>query len=213
MAEVRCVGGLRLGVHPVPVLDRDRVPYEVTLALSRDGEPFGTVGERCGYFLAATAARLTAARAEGSATAARWPEFDDRFPEPSVEGGLRAWAADEGLDPDATWPGLERYLPRDRDLFSFRHRDPDDIAGSGELRCALHTQKTWVNPTAGSKGRWRLARRAVLDAWGDKGIGLRAVLTSTQLSTFLAEFVAEAAELGCRYDVTDRGDAMRRPAG
>ena len=197
MAEVTCVDGSRLGVHPVPVVDRDGVPYELTLRLTRDSADFATVGERCGYFLAATAARLTRARAGDAA----WPDIDDRFPASSVEGGIRAWASDEHLDPATTWAGLQRYLPRERDLFVFRHRDPDDAGGVGELRCAVRTQKAWVGGTgtAGGGGRWRLARRAVL--------------TSGALAEFVAQFLAEAAVLGCAYDIADTGDLMRRPAG
>ncbi len=203
MAEVRCVDGSLLGVRPVPVVDRDRKPYEVTLELTCDGARFGTVGERCGYFVAVTAARLAAARTGG----------EDRFPPSSVEGGLRVWAAEVGLDPDRTWPELERHLPRDRDLFSFRHRDPDDVAGAGELRCAVRSEKTWIEGGDGDRGRWVIARHAVLDAWGDRGTGLRAVLTSAELAGFLSALVAEAAALGCRYDVSDQGDVMSRPAG
>ena len=120
MAELRCVDGSVLGVLPVPVVDRHGAPYEMTLRLVRDGADFGSVGERCGYFLAATCARLTAA---------------GDFPASNVEGGLRAWAGDVGRDPDAAWVELGRYLPRDHELFAFRRREPDDIASAGSARC------------------------------------------------------------------------------
>ncbi|HEY5016484.1 MAG TPA: hypothetical protein VIJ82_22855 [Streptosporangiaceae bacterium] len=38
---------------------------------------------------------------------------------------------------------------------------------------------------AAPSGCWRLTRRAVLEAWGAEGIGVRAVLTSAELVTFL----------------------------
>ncbi len=216
MAEVRCVDGSVLGVHQVPVVDRDDVPYELTLRLTRDGAPYGEVGERCGWFVASTAARLRAAMAEGSSSAARWSSPDDRFPSSSLEGGLRAWADDEGLDVDATWTALERYLPRDRDLFAFRHRDPDDLTSAGELRCSVQTERAWEggDGVLGGGGRWRIACRAVLDAWGDGGVGVRAVLTAPQLASFFADLLAEAAALGCAYDVDEADDVVvRRPAG
>lgn len=215
MADVTCVDGSTLSVLPVPVVDRHDVAYELTLRLTRDGVEFGAVGERCGYFLAAAAARLAEALADDSPVASRWPDRADRFPMSSLEGGLREWLADEGLDPDSTWLRLQRYLPRDRDLFCFRTRDPDDLASAGELRCAIVTERTWVagEALAGGGGRWRLAQRAVLDAWGDGGGGVRAILSATALADFLREFLAEAAALGCRYDAVQASGLLRRPAG
>ncbi|MDX6224686.1 MAG: hypothetical protein QOJ92_309 [Frankiales bacterium] len=212
MADVICVDGTVLGIEPVPVVDRDGRTYEVTLRLTRGGMAFGAVGERCGFFLAALHGRLAHCRDEESPA---WPDPDDRFPESSVEGGLRSWAADEGQDPEVL-DRLERYLPRDRELFAFRYRDPDDLAATGELRCAIHTQKTWVAGPAdegSSRGHWRLARRAVVDAWGDAGVGARAVLTSGQLLTLLDALLEEFAAVGARYDPEEDGALMRRPAG
>jgi hypothetical protein len=210
MAEITCVDGSRLGVHPVAVLDRQRLPYEVTLRLTRDGAEFGVVGERCGYFLDTVRGRLVAARAEGSPEADRWG-LPDRFPGGSVEAGVRAWARDGGRDPADAWSELARYVPRERELFAFRHRDPDDLASTGELRCTVRTEKSWepegsrrsrraAAPVDGSPGRWRLVRRAVLEAWGDLGIGVRAVLDSTALAGFLATLVAEVAEVCAPFD-------------
>ena len=195
MAEVRCVDDSTLGVHPVPVVDRDGVPYELTLRLTRDGEPFAAVGERCGYFLAATAARLATERTGD-------PE---RFPPASLDGGVAAWAADTGAAP-ADGARLMRYLPRDRDLFSFRSRDPDDLSVGGELRCALHDRREW-------HGGWQLTRRAVLEAWDENGCGVRAVLTASDLAAFLDALLAEAAAAGCRYDLDEAGLPLGRPAG
>ena len=73
VADVTCVDGSVLSVLPEAVLDRDDVPYEMALRLLRDGEPFGVVGERCGFFLATVAARLA------RATAAAGPVADDQM--------------------------------------------------------------------------------------------------------------------------------------
>jgi hypothetical protein len=200
VAELRCVDGSVLGVRPVPVLDRDGVPYELTLELLRDGEPFGEVGERCGYFLAGTARRLRT-----------WRLHDpDGFPPSSCESGVRAYAADESADPDATWAALSRYLPRDRELFCFQARDPDDLGTVGSLRVTLEEQRTWI---AGSPGRWRIDCRAVLEGWGSAGTGVRAVLTSAELEGFLDELVAEFGSVGASYDVEEETGQPRRPVG
>ena len=47
---------------------------------------------------------------------------------------------------------------------------------------------------------WCLTRRAVIEAWGSDGIGVRAVLTSAELVTFLDTVLREpggAAVAGC----------------
>jgi hypothetical protein len=53
----------------------------------------------------------------------------------------------------------------------------------------------------------------VLDAWGDAGVGLRAVLTSGQLLTLLDTLLDECAAVGATYDRAEDGALMRRPAG
>jgi hypothetical protein len=156
-------------VLPVASLDRGGTPYEVTLELRRDGDSFGAVGERCGHALAALAEQVAAARAEDSPQAARWPDPDDRFP---------AW----------TPSGTER----ETELFAFRYRDRGDVASTGELRCTLRTSSVWVGPQGSPYGRWRRARRAVIEAWGAGGRGVRAVLTSAELARFLRDLLAEA---------------------
>ena len=196
MAVLSCVDGSVLGVLPVPVLDRHGVPYEVTLRLTVDGEAVGEVGERCGYFLASTAARLRAAQAAG-----------DEFPASSVEGGLRAWAADVGEEPDAAWTELQRYLPRDRELFCFRSRDPDDLASTGELRTTLQVQRHWT-----ATG-WTLRCLAVVEAWGDNGRGVRSLLDSHQLLAFLESLVQDFAQVGAAYEASEDGAGLRRPVG
>ena len=207
MAKLTCVDGSYLGVFPEPVLDRQRVPYEVTLRMTRDDRPFGTVGERCGYFLAGVRDRLDAARGDTSPQARRWA-LPDRFPMSATEAGVRSWATETGHELAASWAQLSRYLPRDRELFSFRRRDPDDLASTGELRCIVETEKAWVDSSGQQRGtfrvrqrgHWRLARRAVLDAWGESGLGVRAVLDSTELADFLRQLVAEMAEVGADFE-------------
>ena len=202
MAELTCADGTRLVVTPVAVHDRDGVPYEVTLRMERDGTAFGEVGERCGYFLASTAARLRAARAAGR-----------DFPDSSLEAGVRSWARDVAVDPDATWESLLRSLPRDRELFSFRSRDPDDLATVGELRVRLEEVRSWSGASGSARGTWGLRRCAVLEAWGGDGTGVRAVLGSDELLAFLERLVQEFADVGAAYDPSDDASALRRPVG
>lgn len=204
MADLRCTDGSVLSVLPVPCLGRDDAPYEVTLRLERDGEAVGAVGERCGFFLAQTAARLRAARAADACG----------FPVSGVEAGLRAWAADAGRDADAAWRELSRYLPRDREVLAFRARDPDDVAAAGELRVVLREEREWVPPGADSgRGRWRLRSLAVVEAWGAGGQGMRAVLDSAGLQEFLDQLLADCAATGVPYDGEQAVAGLRRPVG
>jgi hypothetical protein len=188
----------------VPCLGRDGVPYEVTLRLDRDGSQVGAVGERCGFFLATTAARLRAAR-----------EADpEAFPASALELGLRAWAADQGLDPDQAWSGFERYLPRDREVLCFRSRDPDDVSAAGELRVVLRHERSWLPPGDGQpRGRWRLRVVAVLEAWDAGGRGARAVLGGAELLEFLERLLADCATVGVPYDGVEAVQGVRRPVG
>jgi hypothetical protein len=199
VAEVRCADGSVLVVRPVPVSGRDGTPYEVTLDLLRDGAPFGEVGERCGYFLAAVAARLRAAQPD--------------FPASSLEAGVRTWALDDGRDPDGAWATLQRYLPRDRELFCFRSRDPDDLGSSGELRVTLEEERTWLPANDGAAGQWRIDCCAVLRAWGSGGTGVRAILTAAELLAFLEALLGEVSAVGASYDAEDDGSALHRPGG
>jgi hypothetical protein len=199
VAELRCADGSVLTVRPVPVSGRDGAPYEVTLGLLRDGEPFGDVGERCGYFLAAATARMRAAQPD--------------FPPSSLEAGVRSWAVDERIEPDVAWMDLQHYLPRDRELFCFRARDPDDLATAGELRVTLEDQRTWLPGRDGVGGRWRIDCCAVVRAWGARGVGIRAVLSAQEMLGFLETLVAEFALVGASYADDDDGSALRRPVG
>ncbi|MBK5305965.1 MAG: hypothetical protein JJD92_04675 [Frankiaceae bacterium] len=200
MAEHTCVDGATLEVRPVAVLDLDGTPYEVTLTMLLDGQEFGEVGERCGFFVAGAARRLRTARAQDP----------DGFPASSVEAGVRSYAVDQTTDPGSTWTTLSRYLPRDRELFCFRARDPDDLGTVGALRVALEEERTWL---PGPPGRWRIDCRAVLEAWGASGRGVRAVLSSGELQEMLDALVTECAAVGVRYDQDHEAGLPRRPAG
>ncbi len=189
MGELRCLDGSRLEVIPIPSRDCGGVPYEVTLRLERDGEPFGRVGERCGYFLAALAGRLAAARAEDSPQARAWPDEADRFPDPP--------SCDDGR--------------REPELFAFRHRDRADVATDGELRCTVRTSSTWCWGPRGRGGEWCLARRAVVEAWGADGRGVRAVLASQELARFLTTLVGEAGRAGADYRDVLVSSSVRTP--
>lgn len=162
MGGLRCVDGSYLTVTPIACTDSSGMPYEVTLALHRDGTPYGVVGERCGWFLARLARGVGAARS-GRGQARLWPDPDDRFP------------ADE---PDG-------------ELFAFRYRTRSDVVGGGELRCQLRTIPVWM-PAQDGRGEWRVTRRAYVEAWGPAGIGMRAVLTSGELAAFVESLVEEA---------------------
>src|ERR1700691_2507433 len=174
MGEVRCVDGSILTVTAAACNDRLGVPYEVTLHLSRGGETFASVGERCGCRLTQLAGSVTAAR-EDPAQAAAWPDPDDRFPEP--------WAI--GAEPLAD----RLFRPREREYFSLRSREPADLPGAGELRCVLRDSAEWT-------GHWRLSRRAIIEAWGADGTGVRAELTSSELVTFLDTVLMEPVSAG-----------------
>lgn len=85
------------------------------------------------------------------------------------------------------FPDVPEGTGRDLELFAFRHRMPDDLAGGGELRCRLDTERRW------KAGGWAVEQRATVEAWGDAGVGVRAVLTPAELSGFLERLLAEAS--------------------
>jgi hypothetical protein len=203
MAQLRCVDGSVLSVEPVSCEDRAGQPYEITLSLTRNAVPFAAVGQRCGDALAALATRARAARAD-PALAAAWPDPDDRFP-----------------GPDAAEPAVAcGPAAADQEFFALRSRDRADPPGAGELRCILRSSAVWLGSRGlaghrraghlraghGAAAGWLLTRRAIIEAWGAGGTGVRAVLTSAELVAFLDTVVTGAA--GRAAAVT-----WRRPRG
>jgi hypothetical protein len=181
-----------LTVTALACRDRLGMPYEITLDLRRGSKPFASIGERCGFRLSQLAASVTAAR-EDPEQAAAWPDPDDRFPEPGPPGSPGRFSRHE-------------FQPGEREYFSLKSRERSDLPGTGEFRCVLRDSAVWlgerwpsggrghpgaVKPGAGQPGGWSLTRRAVVEAWGADGIGLRAVLTSAELVTFLDTVLRE----------------------
>src|SRR5215470_5927212 len=207
MGELRCVDGSVLSVEPVSCHDRAGRPYEITLSIARNSVPFAAVGQRCGYQLTRLAERVSAARGD-PAQAAAWPDPDDRFPVPGMAASA---GADTGRSVPRASPGAAMGeagdVPDDHEFFVLRSRDRVDPPGTGELRCVLRSSAVWLGdcagigqrtpprqragqrpsarPPAGGHGSWRLTRRAVIEAWGTGGVGVRAVLTSAELMAFL----------------------------
>src|SRR6266702_1227638 len=204
MGELRCVDGSLLGVAAIPCRDQAGRPYDVTLRLVLDRRPFAIVGQRCGHQLAALAARVRAAR-EDPEQACCWPDPDDRFPVPGETGGrggslsrlqpsereyFTLRSRDRG---DLPGGGEIRCLLR-----SSAHWHPGGPApGSPAPGSSASAAPAPGSPVPGSSapggsapgctraggaapGYWRLSRRAVLEAWGDSGTGVRAVLTSAE---------------------------------
>lgn len=189
MGQLRCVDGSLLGVAAVPCRDRLGQPYDLTLELVRDSQPFAIVGQRCGHQFASLAAEVQAAR-EDPEQVRSWPDPDDRFP---VPGAARLGA------PAAGGPGeAAMFEPGECEYFTLRSQDRADLPGNGEMRCLLRSTARWqadTGMTSGvSRGHWRLRRRAVLEAWGERGTGVRAVLTSAELVAFLDTVLRET---GC----------------
>jgi hypothetical protein len=209
MGELRCVDGSVLSVQAVTCRDKVGRPYEITLNLARDSVPFAAVGQRCGYQLSRLAERVSAARID-PAQAAAWPDPDDRFPAPVASpldpspangdpGPASAGAAEPSRSSHVSSGRSDYYPPGDHEYFALRSRDRGDPPGSGELRCVLRSSAVWLGecagahhhqrvtprPAAAGHGGWRLTRRAVIEAWGSGGVGVRAVLTSAELMAFL----------------------------
>ncbi|MDP9466141.1 MAG: hypothetical protein M3P31_02700 [Actinomycetota bacterium] len=190
MAEVVCVDGSVLTLLPVPVLDRSGAAYEMTLRLLRDGAPFGGVGECSGWRLSRTAEQLRALQQDRGPGA---------FPPAAYDAVL-----DEGLVADGDRVVLRRLLPRDCELLCLRARDPDDGDSSGELRLWVREDRSWNVGRDGVRGRWSSQARAVLDAWGSHGTGVRALLDGPALLRLLDDLVEEAA-LGSDPDLLQAG--------
>jgi len=208
MGELRCVDGSVLTVTALACSDRLGMPYEITLDLRRGRKPFASIGERCGFRLSQLAASVTAAR-EDPAQAVAWPNPDDRFPEPGPPGSTgRVWGPEFR-------PGEREYfslrsrersdLPgsgefrcvlrdsaewRDEQWPSGRRGHPGAV-GPGRPGAVKPGHPGAVKWRPGQPGGWSLTRRAVIEAWGADGIGVRAVLTSAELVTFLDTVLRE----------------------
>lgn len=201
MPDVTCTGGAVLTVRPVPVRARDGVPYEVTLELLLDGAPFGQVGERCGGLLADAAHRLGAVvpvstPAADVAAAAR--RLRGPVPVAPLEADGDAVARLHADVPVSTleavvvaaggdWSALAPHLPRDRELFALRARDPDDVPCAGALRALLDVVRTWTGRT------WSTRVQVRLEAWGDDGRGVSALLDLEQARALVDGVLGEAA--------------------
>jgi hypothetical protein len=229
--------GSVLSVEPVSCRDSAGQPYEITLNLTRDSVPFAAVGQRCGYELARLAERVNAARTD-PVQAAAWPDPDDRFPVPGIADEADA-SADLPQPPRGSalfaGGGGGGYTPGDHEYFALRSRDRGDPPGSGELRCVLRSSAIWlgectgvglrtlhqrvaqrsaVRPPASGHGSWQLTRRAVIEAWGSGGLGVRAVLTSAELMAFLDTVVTGLAAIAATDDPSAReAPAVHQPAG
>jgi len=238
MGELRCVDGSVLAVEAVTCRDKAGHPYEITLSLTRDSVPFAAVGQRCGYQLSRLAERVSAAR-QDPVQAAAWPDPDDRFPAPFLSGPDPVRSDDAafgaGGAPGARARGTAHAgggrpaaaLPGDHEYFALRSRDRGDPPGSGELRCVLRSSAVWLGecagvgphqratprPAAAGHGGWRLTRRAVIEAWGSGGVGVRAVLTSAELVAFLDTVVTGLARVAAEVPQARDVPAGDRSAG
>ncbi|MGO8957764.1 MAG: hypothetical protein ACLQFR_10390 [Streptosporangiaceae bacterium] len=236
MGALRCVDGSVLSVEAVDCRDRAGQPYEITLRLARDSVPFGAVGQRCGYQLSQLAQRISEARRDPG-LAAEWPDPDDRFPShpvASMSGDHEYFALRSRDRADLPGTGELRCVLRSSAVWvgecagtglhaQAGHRVlPDQRALPGQQ--GLPGQRAWpaMRP-AGGHGRWRLTRRAVIEAWGTTGVGVRAVLTSAELVAFLDTVLSEPVDMSpaaqSAQGVVPAGDGLvgqsagRQPGG
>jgi hypothetical protein len=214
MGELRCVDGSVLSVSAVACRDRAGRPFEITLNLARDSVPFASVGQRCGHLLALLADRVTGARTDPGQAAA-WPDPDDRFPAPPQPASPHQ---DRYLPGEAEYFALRSRdrtdLPGNGELRCVLRSSAvwtGECAGAGtpgqhpghHVVPGQHRTpgRAWpvVREPAADRGQWRLSRRAVIEAWGADGTGVRAVLTSAELVAFLDTVLQEpefAAQTG-----------------
>jgi len=214
MGALRCVDGSLLSVEAVICRDRVGQPYEITLKLARNSVPFAAVGQRCGYQLSDLAARASAARQDPQQVAA-WPDPDDRFPAPATgvlpgDHEYFALRSHERFDlPEsgelrcvlrstAVWVGecvgVAAHSKAGHGRQAGKHGVPRQVGVPGQPSAPgqgavptpadRRSYRTWRH-RPGGQGRWQLTRRAVIEAWGAGGVGVRAVLTSAELVAFL----------------------------
>jgi hypothetical protein len=82
----------------------------------------------------------------------------------------------------AVWQGECMGTGHHREAAPHRHHTSYPVPG----------QRIWpARRPAGGPGRWNLSRRAFIEAWGDDGVGVRAVLTSAELVAFLDTVLRE----------------------
>ncbi len=73
-----------------------------------------------------------------------------------------------------------------------QHQDQQGLPAPPAGPHGVPGQRTWpARRPAGGAGRWHLTRRAFIEAWGDGGVGVRAVLTSAELVAFLDTVLTE----------------------
>lgn len=157
MTSLTCLDGRRLDLHAVAVLDRNDEPYESQLHLHLDGTPYGVVGERCRGVLAAAVARGLASTQQEALRRAGLTYLD------------------------------VPHLPRDRELFALRGRDPDDLPGVGALRALLDVRRTYARG-------WQQREVVILEAWGEDGTGVRAELAPVAYIGLLAATLTECEQ-------------------
>ncbi len=104
MAQVRCLDGSSLGVHPVAVRDRGDQPYEFVLRLTRDGQDVGTVGQPAGYFLSSAVREI--AGFDGGGVTANGPMFHLRRRDPDDPDGTGELVC--AVDVRRRWDGRVR---------------------------------------------------------------------------------------------------------
>jgi hypothetical protein len=146
-----------------------------------------------------------------------WPNPDDRFPEPGPPGSPgRVWGPefrpgereyfslrsrersdlpgsgefrcvlrDSAEWLDGQWPSGGRGRPG---AVSLGHPGAVSPGHAGAVKPG---HPSAVKTGSGQPGGWSLTRRAVIEAWGTDGIGVRAVLTSAELVTFLDTVLRE----------------------
>jgi len=206
MGALRCVDGSVLSVKAVACRDSAGQPYEITLRLARDSVPFAAVGQRCGYQFSELAERVSAARLDPQQAAA-WPDPDDRFPGACAGPETGCLPCDHEyftlrsrdrsdlpgsgelrcvLRSTAVWQGECMGTGHHRETSSHLQHLHQGAHGQAPGPYPVPGQRGWParRPAAGP-GRWHLTRRAFIEAWGDDGIGVRAVLTSAELVAFL----------------------------
>jgi hypothetical protein len=205
MGVLRCVDGSVLSVQAVACRDSAGQPYEITLRLARDSVPFAAVGQRCGYQFSELAERVSAARLDPEQAAA-WPDPDDRFPGACGGPGTGRLPCDHEYFTlrsrdrgDLPGTGELRCVLRSTAVWhgectgtGYRREASSHLQQPHHGPYAMPWQRIWhARRPAGGPGRWHLTRRAFIEAWGDDGIGVRAVLTSAELVAFLDTVLRE----------------------